>query len=110
MVTFKESKPSKEFSNNKGIAVVLLKYIFLYIKHLATLYFLFKVRWARVIKNEPRGIYWRLRKKAGVGEEENICFFLAFRARSPSLRPRARRCLISKRTKRKIKQSLCTGY
>ena len=42
-----------------------------------TLYFLIKVRRARVIKNEPRGIYWpRQRKGVGVGEN-GIFFFLA---------------------------------
>ena len=34
-----------------------------------SLYFLFKVRWARLIKYKPRGIYYRQRKRVGVEEE-----------------------------------------
>ena len=54
-----------------------------------TLYFLFEIRRARVIKNKnPGGFIDRQRKEVGVGEEENrrsIFFFLA-----RSLRSRAR--------------------
>ena len=71
-----------------------------------TLYFLFKVRRARVIKNKNRGGFTeRQRKKKGVRGREgenSLFFFLALPAlsRSPTF---------SKRTKRKIKQRLCTG-
>ena len=68
-----------------------------------TLYFLFKVRRARVIKNKNRwGFSDRQRKGLGVGKEKILFLFLALRARSRSP-------MFSKRTKRKIKQSLCTG-
>ena len=69
-----------------------------------TLYFLFKVRRARVIKNKNRGGFTdRQRKGFGVGEGENsLFFFLALRARS-------RQPMFSKRTKRIIKQRLCSG-
>ena len=40
-----------------------------------TLYFLFKIRWARVIKNKNRaGFIDRQRQRVGVGKEENIRF------------------------------------
>ena len=70
-----------------------------------TLYFLFKVHRARVIKNKNRGGFTdRQRKGFGVEEGENsLFFFLALRARSRSP-------TFSKRTKRKMKQRLCTGY
>ena len=68
-----------------------------------TLYFLFKVRRARVIKNKNRwGFSDPQRKGLRVGKEKIILLFLAPRARSRSP-------MFSKRTKRKIKQSLCTG-
>ena len=75
-----------------------------------SLYFLFKVRHARVIKNKNRGEFIdRQRKWVGAGEEENINIFLprVLRSLSRSLSPSA---MFSKRTKRKIKQHLCTGY
>ena len=69
-----------------------------------TLYFLFKVCRARVIKNKNRGGFTdRQRKGFGVGEGENSLFFF-FALRVPSRSP-----MVSKRTKRKIKQRLCTG-
>ena len=73
-----------------------------------TLYFLFKVRRARVIKNNPRvggggGGYWPPAQGGRGGEEENRYFSLSRSslARSP---------MFSERTKRKIKQRLGTGY
>ena len=71
-----------------------------------TFCFLFNVRRARVIKNKPQRIYIdRKRKGEGAGEEENSYFF--FLSRSP--RSLSRTPTFSKRTKRKIKQRLCTG-
>ena len=51
-----------------------------------TLFFLFKVRRARVIKNKkPGGFTDRQRKRVGKGEEEYRRFFLALRVRSRAL-------------------------
>ena len=51
-----------------------------------TLFFLFKVRRARVIKNKkPGGFIDRRGKRVGMGEEENRRFFLALRVRSRAL-------------------------
>ena len=69
-----------------------------------TLYFTFKVRRARVIKNKHRGRFTnRQRKGVGVREEEYFSrstLVLARSLRSP---------MFSKRRKRKIRQCLCTG-
>ena len=70
---------------------------------LQTLYFLFKVRRARVIKNKPRGIHWPP-GRGGRGEGRRIRKLFIFLSRAP------RKPVFSKRTKRKIKQRLCTGY
>ena len=64
-----------------------------------TLYFLFKVHRARVIKYKPQGSYWPPAQGGG-GVERRKCYF-SF--------SRARRCFL-KRTKRRIKQRLFTGY
>ena len=46
-----------------------------------SLYFLFKVRQARVIKNKNRGEFFdRQRKGVGAGEEENIYFSFSLSA------------------------------
>ena len=64
-----------------------------------TLYFLFEVRQVRVIKNKNRGGSIAIdRQRKGWGCEN----FLALCARSFVLTD-------SKRTKRKVKQRLCTG-
>ena len=61
-----------------------------------TLYFLFKVRRARVIKNKNRGGFTdRQRKGFGVGEGENSLFFF--------LALRARRCFRKERKEKKNK-------
>ena len=77
--------------------------------HLAcsqTLYFLFKVRRARMIKNKPRGIYWPPAQRGRGGGRRNFIFLsLARVLASPTRTP-----MFSKRTKRKIKKRLCTGY
>ena len=79
-----------------------------------TLYFLFKVRRARVIKYKPRvnrGRFIDLQRK-GVGgrgggrRKWTLFFFLALCARSRAL---ASSPMFLKRTKRKIKQRLFTG-
>ena len=70
---------------------------------LQTLYFLFKVRRARVIKNKPRGIHWPP-GRGGRGEGRRIRKLFIFLSRAP------RTPVFFKRTKRKIKQRLCTGY
>ena len=72
-----------------------------------TLYFLFKVRRARVIENKPQGIYWPPAQWGSGGGKEK--FFLALRARCRALASLAGSLMSSKRTKRKIKQRLCTG-
>ena len=63
-----------------------------------TLYFLFKVRRARVIKFKPEGIYWPPAQGGSGGGSSRA---LALLASSP---------MFLKRTKTKIKQCLCTGY
>ena len=55
-----------------------------------TLYFLFKVRRARVIKDKPQGIYWPPASRGRVGKEENRRSALAL---ARSLRSRARLAL-----------------
>ena len=63
-----------------------------------TLYFLFKVRRARVIKFKPEGIYWPPAQGGSGGGSSRA---LALLGSSP---------MFLKRTKRKMKQLLCTGY
>ena len=59
-----------------------------------SLYFLFKVRRARVIKYKPRGIYWPPAQRGRGGGRNSL-------SRTP---------MFSKKTKRKLKQRLCTVY
>ena len=66
-------------------------------------------------KKQIRGGFVDQRKGVGVGEEETIIFSfsrsaLRARSRSRSLASVARPPIFSKRTKRKIKQRLCSGY
>ena len=68
-----------------------------------TLYFLFKVHRARDKKQKPRGICKPPTERVRGGEGENSLFFLF------ALRARSRWPMFSKRTKRKLKQRLCTG-
>ena len=78
------------FCRSKIYQLCLWKFYYSNIVVLAwsqTVYFLFKVRLARVIKYKPRGFIDRQRKGVVWG--------------SP---------MFLKRTKRKIKQCLCTGY
>ena len=63
-----------------------------------TLYFLFNVRRGRVIKFKPEGIYWPPAQGGSGGGGSRALALLA-----SSL-------MFLKRTKRKIKQRLCTGY
>ena len=65
-----------------------------------TLYFLFKVCRARVIKNKPRGIHWPPAQGGIYFSFSRFARVLASLSRTP---------VFSKRTKRKIKQHLCTG-
>ena len=88
------------------ISTIALFHFFLYfIACSQTLYFLFKVRGAHVIKNKKQGGFIdRQRKGVGVGEEENrrsLFFVLARALLSP---------MFSKRTKSKKKQRLGTDY
>ena len=82
------------------ISTIALFHFFLYWACSQTLYFLFKVRRARVIKNKKQGGFIdRQRKGVGVGEEENrrsLFFVLAGPPRSP---------MFSKRTKSKKKRT-----
>ena len=76
--------------------------------HLAcsqTLYFLFKVRRASVIKNKPRGIYWPPAQRGRGGGRRNFIFLSrAPRSFSLACSPRhSRTPMFSKRTKRKMK-------
>ena len=68
-----------------------------------TLYFLFKVRRARVIKNKPRGIDQQ-RREVVVGEEENFSF-----SRSALVLVRSLADVFEKNEKKKNWQRLCTG-
>ena len=89
------------------ISTIALFHFFLYfIACSQTLYFLFKVRGAHVIKNKKQGGFIdRQRNGVGVGEEENrrsLFFVLARALLSP---------MFSKRTKsKKKKQRLGTDY
>ena len=62
-------------------ARLLLHVLYVFLGCSQTLYFLFKVRRARVIKNKNRGAFFidRQCKGLGIGEEENssLFFFLA---------------------------------
>ena len=82
------------------ISTIALFHFFLYWACSQTLYFLFKVRRARVIKNKKQGRFIdRQRKGVGVGEEENrrsLFFVLARAPCSP---------MFSKRTKSKKKKT-----
>ena len=70
-----------------------------------TLYFLLKVRRARLIKNKNhRGFTDRQRKGLGVGKEKILYFSFLRSALVLDRWP-----MFSKRTKRKIKQRLCKG-
>ena len=68
----------QDYGNEVECSVVTVLYIFLACSQ--TLYFLFKVRRARMIKNKNRGGFVdRQPKVLGVGEEKNssLCFFLS---------------------------------
>ena len=82
------------------ISTIALFHFFLYWACSQTLYFLFKVRRARVIKNKKQGGFIDQRKGLGVGEEENrrsLFFVLARALRSP---------MFKKRTKSKKKSNV----
>ena len=82
------------------ISTIALFHFFLYWACSQTLYFLFKVRRARVIKNKKQGGFIDQRKGVGVGEEENrrsLFFVLARALRSP---------MFKKRTKSKKKNNV----
>ena len=80
------------------ISTIALFHFFLYWACSQTLYFLFKVRRARVIKNKKQGRFIdRQRKGVGVGEEENRRSLFFVLARAP------RSSMFSKRTKSKKK-------
>ena len=82
------------------ISTIALFHFFLYWACSQTLYFLFKVRRARVIKNKKQGGFIDQRKGLGVGEEENrrsLFFVLARALRSP---------MFKKRTKSKKKNNV----
>ena len=68
--------------------------------HPPGLFFPFKVRRAWVITYKPQGIYWPPAQGGSV----------ALRARFRALALLVSSPMFSKRTKRKIKQRLCTGY
>ena len=70
-----------------------------------TRYFLFNVRQAWVIKYKLQWIYW-LPVQGGSSGGRRI-FFLTLRPHSCVL---ASSMMFSKKTKRKMKQRLCTGY
>ena len=82
------------------ISTIALFHFFLYWACSQTLYFLFKVRGAHVIKNKKQGGFIDQRKGLGVGEEENrrsLFFVLARALRSP---------MFKKRTKSKKKNNV----
>ena len=70
-----------------------------------TLYFLFKVRRERVIKNKPRGIYWPT-AQGGSGGGRRKFFFLALRARSVRSRALTRRCFRKERKEKELTTSV----
>ena len=76
------------------ISTIALFHFFLYLACSQTLYFLFKVRGAHVIKNIKQvGFIDRQRKGVGVGEEENrrsLFFVLARPLRSPMFKKRTK--------------------
>ena len=78
------------------------------VARLQTLYYLFKVRRARVIKFKPRGFINRQRKKVGVGEEVLSCAPTSL-SLARVLASLSRSQMFSKRTKLKIKKRLCTS-
>jgi len=65
-----------------------------------TLYFLFKVRQARVIKYKPQGIYWLLAQGGSGGGRKIVLYFSFSRSAlvlACSLRTRAPRCFRKER-------------
>ena len=105
---------------NRGSFIIIIITFTYSLASSQTLYFLFKVRRACVIKNKNRGGFIeRQRKRVGVREEENRRFEMGEGLNKPLFPQRclgvlyfsfSRSPMFSKRTKRKINQRLCTGH
>ena len=75
-----------------------------------TLYFLFKVRRARVIKYKPQGIYWPPAQGGRDEERRKYTFFIFLSCALRSFSCAREPADVFERTKRKKKQRVCTGY